>query len=76
MSHVDQPRGSLPGDARLEEGVRRRDAARRAGVAYARRVQAANRKRDLDPAKRERDLAALDPATRARVQNYGKKAHL
>lgn len=50
------------------------DAARRA--ARAMRIRRLNRMRDLDPAKRERDLAALDSETRRRVENYRNKTHL
>jgi hypothetical protein len=47
-------------------------AARRAAAAYKRKA----RSKDLDPAKRARDLAALDPATRRRVEGFNKRAHL
>lgn len=47
-------------------------AARRAAAAYKRKQRA----RDLDPAKRARDLAALDPATRRRVEGFERKTHL
>ncbi len=45
--------------------------ARRARDAYIR----AQRRKDLDPAKRQRDLAALDPETRRRAENYSRRLH-
>jgi hypothetical protein len=56
----------LPGVATKAE-IRAR--LRRAARAY-------NRRKDLDPAKKERDLGGLPPETRRRVENYRQRAHL
>lgn len=70
------PSSSAPRDLGATLEQRRLAAARKAGRAYAAQRRAQLRRQDLDPAKRQRDLAALDPETRRRVENYDRKTHL